>query len=204
MTLLDQVIAAFTRDSGPDSPDTLIALTNLGVCYTKQGEWLSAPLCPVLFHSSISRRAVAIVSSLFQDELSLGVSCLLIDWQCMGADDSLFVVAPPACVRVHPPGKDTEALAIDERVYTASKRVNGPEHPDTLEYGTNLACSFTQLERHAEAEDLLRQTLASFAQIYPNDYPQVGDSAVQSSVSYLFYLGDPRWRSMRPLTHQDG
>ena len=57
-------------------------------------------------------------------------------------------------------GRRNEALKLREEVLTLRRKVNGPEHPDTLRAMDTLASSYTAVGRLEEALALLAEMSA--------------------------------------------
>jgi hypothetical protein len=67
--------------------------------------------------------------------------------------------------------KDAEVLEV--QVMEATKRVRGPDHPDTLASISNLASTFSKQGRRKEAEELQLQVIVAMQTAFGDDDPEI-------------------------------
>ena len=79
---------------------------------------------------------------------------------------------------------DDEVLAMARSANEGLKRTLGPDHPDTLKSMTNLASSYDDLGRHAEALELNEETLALTKARLGPDHPHTLTSMHNLASSY--------------------
>jgi serine/threonine protein kinase len=169
--------ALFTQHQGPDHPDTLRSMNDLGVSYARLGRHADAlalreqtlPLMKAKLgpddpdtlrsmhnlatsYAAVGRRA---------DALKLREDTLAIRKAKLGPDhpDTLRSMHNLAASYADL-GRYTDALKLREETLTLRKAKLGPDHPDTLISMTSLANSYAALGRHADALKLREETLA--------------------------------------------
>ena len=68
-------------------------------------------------------------------------------------------------------GRTKEAVELQEKVLEARQRIQGEEHPDTLQAMNNLALSYFSLCRSKEAVELQEKVLEARHRIQGEEHP---------------------------------
>jgi tetratricopeptide (TPR) repeat protein len=112
-------------------------------------------------------------------------------------------------------GRHKEAESLYRAGLEISRRVNGPDHPDTLRWTTNLANDLLGQERYQEAEALFGQALEISRRVLGPDHPTTlrtiynlacsaalrGDR--HTSFGYLREAVDRRWATRQQLEEDE-
>ena len=95
-------------------------------------------------------------------------------WQVTGAeeDELAYIKAQgKLATAYYALGRWADALALQEKLFEASKRVLGAEHPDTLTVMNNLAATYRALGRWEEALALEEKVYEVRKRILPSEHP---------------------------------
>jgi serine/threonine protein kinase len=176
--LQEKVRDYYLAASGPEHPDTLLAMHNLAISYDyvgrrdeaiKLGEQVLAlrrktlgPEHPdtlktmndlALYYGDADRR---------EDALKLSEQILLLFRKVFGPENPFTLHAMNNLGLSYSDFAEhrEEALTLREQVLTLRRKVNGSEHPDTLKAMSNLADSYKDAGRPDEALKLLEAVLA--------------------------------------------
>ncbi|HEX6039606.1 tetratricopeptide repeat protein [Longimicrobium sp.] len=162
---LEQSIGARERLLGPEHPDTLTSVSNLGGVLHALGHSAAAePYC---------RRALE------ARERVLGVE----HPKTLSSMSNLGSVLQAL-------GRPAEAEAFHRHALEARERVLGPEHPDTLGSVSHLGSVLQALGRHASAEPCCRRALEARERVLGPEHPDTLGS-VNSLGLVLHALGRP-------------
>jgi tetratricopeptide (TPR) repeat protein len=101
----------------------------------------------------------------------------------------------------HKGGRWKEAEALGLQAVEMSKRVLGDEHRDTLMNMSNLAKTYSRMERLKEAEKLYSQVMDVFNRIYGEEDPEMGLRCMQNLASTYSRMG--RWEEAEGLQVQE-
>jgi serine/threonine protein kinase len=180
--------AIYTKELGPDHPETLTSMYNLAGDYASldlHADALrlrertlalrKARLGPD--HPDTLRSMSALASSWndlgrHADALELHAETLARQKARLGADhpDTLRSMHNLACSS-GALGKYTDAIKLHEQTLVLMKAKLGPDHPDTLRSRHKLANSYSASGRHADALKLREQTLALMKAKLGPDHP---------------------------------
>jgi eukaryotic-like serine/threonine-protein kinase len=160
---VEKARALYAEHRGPDDPDTLQCLNELGGCLQGLGR--------------------------FAEAVKLREETLALRKARLGPDhrDTLISMINLAS-SYSDVDRHAEALKLFEDVLAVRKAKLGPDHPDTLSSMRSLAISYTDLGRHAEATKLLGETLALQKAKLGPDHPDTLRSMYALGASYS-YLG---------------
>jgi serine/threonine protein kinase len=131
---------------GPEHPDTLSSMNNLGNTLWKELHFPEA--------ESLDRKTLDIRRRVLGPE----------DPETLKTGSNLALVLSDQ-------GQHAEAEKLDRERIEVEKRVLGPNHPDTLRSMGNLALVLTREGRYAEAEKLSRETLEAQKRVLGPDHP---------------------------------
>src|ERR1700687_1112721 len=81
-------------------------------------------------------------------------------------------------------GKYQEAIPIAERAVEVSKRVRGPEHPETVDALNNLGLLFQKIGDYAKAEPLYQEALRIRQKVLGSEHPYPAESLNNLAVLY--------------------
>jgi tetratricopeptide (TPR) repeat protein len=130
----EQNLALYRKVNGPENPDTLHAMDNLGYTYAAVG------------------RA--------DETLKLREQLLPLCRKVFGAENAFTLTAVQnLAISSSEMGRLAEALPMQEQVLALRRKVLGPEHPDTLAAMNNLADFYFGVGRNDEATALLGKVL---------------------------------------------
>jgi serine/threonine protein kinase/tetratricopeptide (TPR) repeat protein len=160
---VEKARALFAKHRGPDDPDTLQCMNELGGCLFGLGR--------------------------FAEALKLREETLALRKARFGPDhrDTLISMINLAS-SYSDVGRHAEAFKLAGEVLSVRKAKLGPDHPDTLSSMRSLAVRYTDLGRHAEAAKLLLETLARQQAKLGPDHPETLRSMHALAASYT-YLG---------------
>ena len=189
------------RALGPENPDTLSSMDELGVLYTYQGKYPQAEalLSKVLEArkrilgprrketlSTMSNLGVAIsyegdnvrVAPLFADLLEK-------EKQVQGEEhpDTLSAMDNLATVYMRL-GRLSEGEALYRREVELDRRVLGPEHPDTINGVHNLATAYRAEGKYEQADPLFAEALAARRKAFGDDHWETQDTVFSLAISY--------------------
>ncbi|KAF7986448.1 hypothetical protein HWV62_31213 [Athelia sp. TMB] len=159
MPFYKRALAGREKQLGPEHPDTLTTMSNLGELYREQGKYDEAE--PLLARVLRSR------------ETQLGEE----------HPDTLSVVHGLARL-YKDQGKYDEAETLYARVLAGYENQLGAEHPRTLVAVHNFAVLRGRQGRWEEAEELYRRALAGSAKVNGNSHP--GTRAMMENLAYLY------------------
>jgi serine/threonine protein kinase/tetratricopeptide (TPR) repeat protein len=161
-TQVEKARALYAQHRGPDDPDTLQCMRELGGCLFGLGR--------------------------FAEAVKLREETLALRKGRLGPDhrDTLISMNDLAS-SYSDVDRHAEALKLFEEVLAVRKAKLGPDHPDTLSSMRSLAICYTDLGRHAEAAKFLGETLARQKAKLGPDHPETLRSmhALGASYSYL-------------------
>src|SRR5260370_22252209 len=96
-------------------------------------------------------------------------------------------------------GKYQEAIPIAERAVEVSKRVRGPEQPETVEALNNLGLLFQKIGDYAKAEPLFQEALRIRQKVLGPEHPDTATSL--NNLAGLYYdMGENA--KAQPLTQE--
>jgi len=131
---------------GPEHPDTLISVSQLGSVLEMQGKYDEA--------EAMHRRVLAGSEAMLEPE----------------HPDTLISVSQLGSV-LRRQGKYDEAEAMHRRALAGSKKVLGPEHPHTLTSVSNLGSMLERQGKYDEAEAMNRRALAGSKKVLGPEHP---------------------------------
>jgi serine/threonine protein kinase/tetratricopeptide (TPR) repeat protein len=151
--------ALYTKHLGPDHPDTLRTMNNLGNSYADLGR--------------------------YADALKLREETLALMRARFGPDhpDTLRGMHNLAAIFADL-GRYADALKLFDETLALRKAKLGPDHPDTLSNMNSLAFSYATLGRHADALKLREETLALIRTKFGPDHPDTLTSMNSLANSY--------------------
>jgi CHAT domain-containing protein/uncharacterized protein YebE (UPF0316 family) len=184
----EKALVAYTRDLGPDAPDTLAIMNVVAAGYSAVGrnaealklreETLGLWGCiwgayhPHPFHRlndlAISYRAVGRNA----EALKLWEETLVLRRNKLGVDDPDTIQSiNNLAIGYNDVGRNAEALKLREEVLALRRKKLGEDHPDTLNSMNGLAASYRAVGRNAEALKLWDETLARRRGTLGADHP---------------------------------
>jgi tetratricopeptide (TPR) repeat protein len=151
--------ARYTKELGPDHPDTLLSMFNLALSYSGMG-----------------RRG---------DALKLREETLALRKAKLGPDhpDTLMSMNNLA-VSYRDTGRYADALKLYEETLALRKAKLGPDHPDTLLGMTSLAIVYSDMGRHTDALKFREETLSRQKTKLGPDHPNTLLSMISLAISY--------------------
>jgi tetratricopeptide (TPR) repeat protein len=173
----EEGLAVWQRALGPDHPDVLKTVINLGTAHSRLGKNLEAlkyqkrtikaqqemlgPDHPAL---AISLHNLGVCQGLVGDHEEQLVSiqrALRIDEAALGPEHpNVSRDLQSLAVALKDLKRPAEALPLDRRALAIAEKVLGADHPDTSRRLWNLAETLVALGRHGEALAALRRVLA--------------------------------------------
>ena len=189
------------RALGPEHPDTLTSMDELGVLYTYQGKYPQAEalLSKVLEArqrilgprrketlSTMSNLGVAISYEGDNARVApLFASLLETEKQVQGEahPDTLSVMDSLASTYMRL-GRFAEAEPLYQREVELDRRVLGPEHPDTINGVHNLATAYRADGKYAQADALFAEALAARRKTFGDDHWETQDTVFSLAISY--------------------
>jgi CHAT domain-containing protein/tetratricopeptide (TPR) repeat protein len=199
-----QARAIFTRDLGPEHPNTLNSMGNLALSYaalSRHAEALKldeetlalrrSKLGPDHPDTLTSMGNLALNYAALghhAEALRLHEEALLLRRRRLGPDhpDTLTSMSNLA-LSYAALGRDAEALKLHEETLVLRRSKLGPEHPNTLDSMGNLALSYAALGRHAEALRLHEETLMLMRSTLGPDHPRTLGSMNNLALSYAAF-----------------
>ena len=190
------------RALGPEHPDTLTSLDELGILYNLQGKY---PAAQTLLRQVLEARK-RVLGENHPDTLStMSGLALAIAYEgddaraapifekVLEADRRLYGDEHPATLAVMENlaaswmriGRLEEGVALIGRVAELRRRVLGPEHPDTLNSLANLASGYRRLGRYAEADALFMRIIASLRKAFGEEHWETQNARFNLGLSYL-------------------
>jgi len=149
----------FTKQLGPDHPNTLRSMNNLAKSY-----------------SDLGRHA---------DALKLNEETLTLMKAKLGPDHPDTLISMSNLANSYEAlGRHADALKLHQETLAVWKRKFGPDHPNTLGSMTGLANSYSHFGRHAEALKLREETLALHEAKLGPDHPDTLISMSNLANSY--------------------
>ena len=89
---------------------------------------------------------------------------------------------------------------MQEEALALSRKVNGPEHPDTLTAMDHLAASYSGTTRPDEAlklrEEMLKmreEVLARSREVKGLDHPETGAAAAELGLAHIYHAAGPEF-----------
>ncbi|KAI8809597.1 hypothetical protein BJ742DRAFT_890019 [Cladochytrium replicatum] len=144
LPLLQESIRRRTKWGGEDDPDTLSAVTELGICYAEMGKYAEARKHLIqCLHKLKAHGAHSIVPSKKRSEL----------------DQLIFRTQLTCAVVCDRLGFGAEALRLGNELAEWTKLVLGPERPETLSALTLLGDLYFSSERFRDASFVLSELL---------------------------------------------
>ena len=131
---------------GPEHPDTLTSVSNLGSVLSRQGKYEEA--------EAMHRRALTAREKVLGPE----------------HPNTLISVSKLGSVLARQ-GKYEEAKAIQRRALKASEKVLGPEHPNTLSSVSQLGSVLARQGKYEEAEAMHRRDLKASEKVLGSEHP---------------------------------
>jgi serine/threonine protein kinase len=159
ISLQEKVRDYYLTASGPEHPDTLMAMRKLAVYYDEAGRRDEA--------LKLKEEVLALCRKVNGPE----------DPETLRAMNNLAVSYEEA-------GRLDEAFKLREQVLALRRRVLGPEHPDTLMAMNNLANSYAEAGRRDEALKVEEQVLALRRKVSGPEHPDTLMAMYNLAVSY--------------------
>ena len=198
---LERAVELRKRALGPEHPDTLTSMDELGVLYNLQGKYAAAE--GLLSQVLEARRRL--LGGEHRDTLAT-MSDLALAISYEGDDAraaSIFEKVLDAYRRIqgeaHPAtlgvmdnlastyarvGRYPEAAPLFERELELSRRVLGPQHPDTLNSMHNLATAYRSLGKYADADRLFNAALDARRRVLGEEHWETQNSLYSLALSY--------------------
>ncbi|HUD46030.1 MAG TPA: serine/threonine-protein kinase [Candidatus Baltobacteraceae bacterium] len=157
--LQEKVLDYLRATSGPEDPDTLMAMHRLA-----------------LFYDGIGRR---------EEALELQEEVLALRRKVLGPEnpDTLWAMNNLS-FSYENAGRNEEALKLREEALALRRKVNGPEDPDTLWAMNSLAFSYDHAGRFAESVKLREEASASYRKVRGPENPDTLTAMVCLASSY--------------------
>jgi tetratricopeptide (TPR) repeat protein len=204
----EEGLVVWQRALGPDHPDVLKTVINLGTAYSRLGKNLEAikyqkrvikaqeealgPDHPALAISLHNLGVVQGLVGLHEEQLASIQRALRIDETALGPDHPHVARdLGSLAVALKDLKRPAEALPLDLRALAIYEKAYGPDHPETWTQLWNMAETFGALGRHAEALAALQRVLAIKIKIHGPADPHVADAHVDLS---KFFVGRKRMR----------
>ena len=213
---LERAATLRKRALGPENPDTLTSLDELGVLYTYQGKYARAEkllaevlgtrtrilgphhkdtlattsnLGVAISYEGDNARAAAIFAGLLETEKRvLGEA----------HPDTLSVMDNLASAYFGI-GKYQQAEALYQREVELYRQVRGPEHPDTINGVHNLATAYRAEGKYAQADVLFAEALTARRKAFGDDHWETQDTVFSLAISYR---AQGRYREAASLMEQ--
>jgi serine/threonine protein kinase/tetratricopeptide (TPR) repeat protein len=204
----DQYQAArviYTRQLGPDHPDTILSMIRLAHTFDDIGRHADAlklneetqALCKsklgpdhLYTHFSMNNLAISYGNmGLYADAVKLNEETLKLRKAKLGADHADTLLSMNNLANSYAAmGRHADALKLNEQALTLKKARLGPDHPDTLLSMEGLAANYAEVGRQADALELREQTLALRKAKLGPDHSFTLDTMIQLAVSYAALL----------------
>ena len=198
---LERAVDLRSRTLGPDDPDTLASMHELGVLYSYQAKYPAAEA--LLSHVLTARQrllgsehkdTLATMSDLaltisYRGDDSRAASALAVvldkDRRLLGEEDpaTLGVVDCLATTYLRL-GRFVEAEALLEHELEHNRRVLGPEHPTTVNSMHNLATAYRSLGKYAQADALLAAALEARRKALGEEHWATQNTRLSLGISY--------------------
>ena len=178
---------------GPDHPDVATSYNNIGLVYSRQGDYAQA--------LDYNRRALSIreqvfgpdhpdvaisygnIGSVYSDQgdyaqaLDYYRRALSIDEQVFGPDDSAVSTSYNNIGLVYSrQGDYAQALDYYDRALSIDEQVFGPDHPAVATSCNNIGLVYFRQGDYAQALDYYRRALSIREQVFGPDHPAVATS----------------------------
>jgi len=189
------------RTLGPNHPDTLTSMDELGVFYNLQGNYAAAEA--LLAQVLQSRRAalginhkdtLETMSNLAQVTLYEGdyaratplfAEVLDAELRLLGEENPTTLSAMDGlAVGYARLGKFREAEELLQRELTINRRILGPEHPDTVNSIHNLAIMYRSEGKYGEADSLFTTALDARRRALGDDHWETQNTRYSLGLSY--------------------
>ncbi len=158
-TQLERAVELRKAVLGPQDPDTVASMDDLGVLYNLQGKYAAAEAMLIKV-SAASQRALG---SNHKDTLAaMSDLALAISYQ----------------------GDDARAAPLFEKVLETSRRVQGEEHPATLSVTDDLGTVYLRLGKYARAEALLEREVELNRRVLGPEHPDTPNSMHNLASAY--------------------
>jgi tetratricopeptide (TPR) repeat protein/predicted Ser/Thr protein kinase len=198
---LERAVELRKRTLGPDHPDTLTSMDDLGVLYNLQSKYAAAE---ALLSQVLAARQ-RVLGNDHQDTLAtmsnLGLAIAYegdvaraapIFAKVLEADRRLLGEENPATLSVldnlagayRDLGKWAEAQVLSEREFELNRRVLGPEHPDTLNSMLALAAVYRALGNYKAADPLFLATIDSLRRAEGEEHWETANALSNLGTSY--------------------
>jgi tetratricopeptide (TPR) repeat protein len=201
LKLQAEVLALDRKVLGPEHPETLIAMNDLAIAYRDTGRQEEAlklqeellalsrkvlgPEDPgtliALHHHADALRAL---NRLGEAEAEARRAVDLYrqhpDWP---PDESAHAASILSAI-LTAQGRTDESLKLEEETLALGRKVNGPEHPETLKVMGNLALIYDRVGRRDEALKLREEVLALDRKVLGPEHPQTLGAMHVLAVAY--------------------
>ena len=94
-----------------------------------------------------------------EDALSVREADLAMMWRVGAPEEDVLSTLNNLANTYRRLGRDEEALAMRQEIYSGRRELNGEEHEETLKVADNYAMTLLDLERFEEAKSLLRKVM---------------------------------------------
>ena len=186
--LLQQAVEIRQRVFGPEHPDTLEAMDNLGWVLDEEGHYAEAekldretleirrrvfgPKHRITLASMNDLAVILMNEGHYAEAEKLDRAALDVQRRVLGPEhrDTLGTANNLALV-LNKEGHYAEAEKLDRETLDVQRRVLGPEHRETLASMHNLATVLMNEDRYAEAEKLFRETLDVQRRVLGPEHP---------------------------------
>jgi CHAT domain-containing protein/Tfp pilus assembly protein PilF len=189
----DRALALSEKNLGPNHPETLNALSNLGGMYQEQGDYAKAePLYlralairekafgPGDSNVAISFNNLAVLyrsKGDYEKAEPLYLSALAIFERVFGPDNPNFASSlNNLAIFYESQERYAQAESLYQRALTIREKALGPEHPDTGHSLMNLGRFYTLLRAYGKADPLLQRAVAIDEKSIGPDHPGTGDA----------------------------
>jgi eukaryotic-like serine/threonine-protein kinase len=198
---LERAVELRKRTLGPDHPDTLTSMDDLGVLYNLQSKYAAAE--EMLSQVLAARRRV--LGNEHKDTLATMSNLALaiayegdvaraapIFAKVLEADGRILGEENPATLSVldnlagtyRDLGRWAEAQVLLEREFELNRRVLGPEHPDTLNSMLALAAVYRALGNYRAADPLFLATIDSLRRAMGEEHWETANALGNLGTSY--------------------
>lgn len=189
------------RALGPEHPDTLTSLDELGNLYILQGKY---PAAETLLNEVLTARrrvlgpdhadTLATMSNLGQAISYSGgdaraapmIAGVLAAYRRLRGEENretLPVMDNLACVYLRL-GRFADGASLLEREVELKKRILGPEHPDTLNGMHNLATAYRDLGEYRRADSLFRDVWQARRKALGEEHWETASTRLSWAISY--------------------
>jgi len=175
---------------GPEHPNTLISLNNLGTLYKLQGRYADAePLFKRILASkekALGPESIEVAAAMnnlgivyyeqgrYAQAEPLYQQALAIKQKALGPESADVALSESNLAELYrAEGRNAEAEPLLKQALATRQKLLGPEHLDVASALNNLAMLYESQGRYADAEPLLKQSLAIHQKALGPEHPDV-------------------------------